>query len=520
MMNDLMNVDDDTEIVDYKCKVPTPGGILHCDVDNGSPITRNGYLPHFVQFLHESGQLENLINTCPIEYSSNNAPEVKDVIGTIVLSILSGHKRYSHVSCLYGDDVSAEVLGINKIVSHDSVQRGLDKIDENQATKWLNEAYSTMYETLLTTDYILDLDPTVKTLYGNQEGASVGYNPHKPGRNSHCLHSYFIGTLRILLDVEVHPGSETAGKHSSKRLWSMLDKLPPQCKPSLIRGDIGFGNNDLMNDCEVRSLKYLFKLKRTKKVKDLIEMLEKPGYDWKDAGQGWLGHDTELQLSGWPYKRRVVVLKRRHELNNGKTNAKNTAKRLSDNTDQMMFPLEVIIEEDVTYEYQVLVTNTNFGMVALSQLYRDRGDCENNFDELKNQWGWGGFNSRKLVRSQIMMRLVGLVYNWWNIFCRLAEPEVHKEAITSRKSFQNIIGRLVKTSNARKFFVTANGENAAKILKQLSNISRFLNDLKSTATQLTKEAKWCAILAEAFKHFLTKTTIKPVTDGSQTLLDL
>ena len=34
--------------------------------------------------------------------------------------------------------------------------------------------------------YVLDLDPTVKVLYGHQEGAEVGYNPQKPGRRSHC----------------------------------------------------------------------------------------------------------------------------------------------------------------------------------------------------------------------------------------------------------------------------------------------------------------------------------------------
>jgi len=30
---------------------------------------------------------------------------------------------------------------------------------------------------------------------------------------------------------------------------------------------------------------------------------------------------------------------------------------------------------------------------ALAQLYRDRGDSENPFDELKNQWGWAGFTT-------------------------------------------------------------------------------------------------------------------------------
>jgi hypothetical protein len=39
------------------------------------------------------------------------------------------------------------------------------------------------------------------------------------------------------------------------------------------------------------------------------------------------------------------------------------------------------------YEYAVLVTNTDYAIVSLGQLYRDRADAENAFDELKNQWG-------------------------------------------------------------------------------------------------------------------------------------
>ncbi|MDP3664874.1 MAG: transposase [Nitrosomonas sp.] len=42
------------------------------------------------------------------------------------------------------------------------------------------------------------------------------------------------------------------------------------------------------------------------------------------------------------------------------------------------------------WEYAILVTNTDYSLDAIGQLYRDRADCENGFDELKNQWGWGG----------------------------------------------------------------------------------------------------------------------------------
>jgi len=37
----------------------------------------------------------------------------------------------------------------------------------------------------------------------------------------------------------------------------------------------------------------------------------------------------------------------------------------------------------------------------MPQQYRNRGDAENGFDELKNQWGWCGFNSRLLAPSRL-----------------------------------------------------------------------------------------------------------------------
>ncbi len=43
----------------------------------------------------------------------------------------------------------------------------------------------------LSEPWILDSEVMVKPLYGCQEGAKKGYNPHKPGRSSHPYHIYF-----------------------------------------------------------------------------------------------------------------------------------------------------------------------------------------------------------------------------------------------------------------------------------------------------------------------------------------
>jgi hypothetical protein len=63
------------------------------------------------------------------------------------------------------------------------------------------------------------------------------------------------------------------------------------------------------------------------------------------------------------------------------------------------------------WEVAAPVTSLDHEILMLGQLYRDRGDCENNFDELKNQWGWGGFTTHDLKRCRLLAGCVGLVFN-------------------------------------------------------------------------------------------------------------
>ena len=67
---------------------------------------------------------------------------------------------------------------------------------------------------LLDAPWILDVDVTVKPLYGKQQGAVVGYNPHKPGRPSHAYHSYQVSGLRLMLGVDVLAGNQSHANHT------------------------------------------------------------------------------------------------------------------------------------------------------------------------------------------------------------------------------------------------------------------------------------------------------------------
>jgi len=56
--------------------------------------------------------------------------------------------------------------------------------------------------------------------------------------------------------------------------------------PQFIRGDCDYGNEENMKQVEARGWGYLFKLRQTKKAKELIRSLETEDR-WSPAESGW-----------------------------------------------------------------------------------------------------------------------------------------------------------------------------------------------------------------------------------------
>src|SRR5207237_4320960 len=124
------------------------------------------------------------------------------ILGTVMLSVLAGHRRYAHITTLRCDPVNPPLLGMTTVVSEDAVRRALRKIAAEAGRAWLQEQLDYGTRPLLREPWILDVDTTVKPLYGDQEGAVVGDTPKKPGRPSHPYHSHMLANLRLVLEVE------------------------------------------------------------------------------------------------------------------------------------------------------------------------------------------------------------------------------------------------------------------------------------------------------------------------------
>ena len=436
--------------------VDTLGGRMHVRWDDSAVATPHGQLVFFAEFLAATGVFDRWVSACPLQYSSGNAPHKRDVLGTLMLGLLAGHRRYAHITALRGDALAAQALGMNKIVSEDALRRALGRIDEAASTAWMRPALMHSVRQALDKPWVLDIDASIKPLYGRQQGAQVGYNPGKPGRPSHVLHTFWVGNLRLVLDCQVSSGKQHTSVHAKAALGRLLDELDDR-RPALVRGDSGYGNEGILLELERRTQPYLLRLRQTANVQRLVAM-QFARQDWsRPDSQGCQMAQDWLQLHGWSIKRRVVIVRQR--VRGGIARER----RIDDG--QLRLELQAsVCEGERLWEYAVLVTDVKYPIEAIGQLYRDRADCENGFDELKNQWGLSGFTTQDINRCQSTALLLAAV------------------------------GRGAHSGGQTTLYLTPL-HGKAKLLKSLiANIRAALQHIKATAEQFKAADPWGLLL--------------------------
>jgi Transposase DDE domain group 1 len=506
------------EAADASMRVQTPGGVFSVRWDERGSATALGQLAFFAEYLQATGLFERWLESCPLSYTSPNAPDLVDVLGTWMLSILDGHCRYAHVGALRGDGVAPHILGMSKIIGDDRLRRALSAIapapdDKHSAeqraaqeaqlarsVQWMQEQLKHSIAQATWTPWILDCDTTIKPLYGKQEGAVVSYNPHKPGRPSHAIHTYWIGNLRLVLDAQLEPGNRHSPVHARPGLMALLEGMPAPQRPKLVRGDCAFGSEGEMSALEAIGQPYLFKLRQSAGVKALVKR-QWQRRDWCPVGQGWDACEDTLRLTGWTERRRVIVMRRVR-----KTDLIVEVKRAGrpKRKDQVQAELHFIDENEPvkSWEYAVLVCNTHYELQNIGQLYRDRADCENGFDEIKNQWGWGGYSTQDIERCALSARAVALIYNWWSWYVRLAHPKSRLEAITSRPKLLSAVGRMTSHAGQKKILLTITHEAATQIKALVTNVRHGLRLIQEDAPQLPKTQRWFALVRYIVERIL------------------
>jgi len=185
----------------------------------------------------------------------------------------------------------------------------------------------------------------------------------------------------------------------------------------LNRGDLGFGHEAIMQWHEQAAdrPRFLFKLKLTAGVRAGLHAVAESDWQGPASVGAWQVAEGRLHLHGWSTERRVIFTRQLQ----GEIPSEKSGEFWSRNK----------------HEFAVYVTNLPEGYNGwqVQQLYRERADAENVFDELKNQWGFSGFCAKSRAVSELAERLLLVVYNLWVLFVRFIVPHKHTEAKRGRR---------------------------------------------------------------------------------------
>ena len=441
---------------------PTAGGQVRLSVTDDALTPFGGLVP-WAAYTKHLGIVEELAAGCPVTRTSGNAAPVYDVIQSFMLTALTDGTRFSHIERLREDPTIPELFGMESVVSDDTVRRLFETIDPVVGAEWVARHAKPMWGAL-PDRIIMDWDSTVQTKYGHQQGAEVGYNPSKPGRRSFHPLLGVVARTRLCPAYRFRPGDTVTATQWQKAMEDAQRWLGDR-QVWLNRGDLGLGQDPVMTWHETVAGRpcFLFKLKLTSKVRAALHQV--PAADWQGPTTvgAWQVAEGKLQLTGWRHSRRVVF-----------------ARCL-----QGVVPSEKSGEfwDRNKHEFAVYVTNLplEFNAWQIQQLYRDRADTENVFDELKNQWGFSGFCAKARPITELAARLLLMVYNLWVLFVRFIVPHKHTEAKRGRRWFLLIAGRLVQSGRQKELQISIRGGWAEQLRDGYMRLHEWI---RSTAPQL------------------------------------
>ncbi len=86
----------------------------------------------------------------------------------------------------------------------------------------------------------IDIDITVETIYGNQQGGRKGHNTKHRGKKGYRPVLCFIEQTREYLWGKLRKGETVSGEETAKVLHAIKDHLPGCVKEILVRADAEF----------------------------------------------------------------------------------------------------------------------------------------------------------------------------------------------------------------------------------------------------------------------------------------
>ena len=143
-------------------------------------ITPWGGLALMSRLLKKIGFREALAGAGLPVQGSNRGYDPEQLIEQFLVGVWCGANRFEHMEVTRHDEAIRGIFGHERMAGHKAFVRHFGKITQGTNQRVFGHLYRWFYEQLQFDNFTLDMDSTVISRYGNQEGAR-GYNPKNLG---------------------------------------------------------------------------------------------------------------------------------------------------------------------------------------------------------------------------------------------------------------------------------------------------------------------------------------------------
>lgn len=354
-------------------------------------VTPFGGMKLLKDFIDKTNVISDLQSVAlPVGYS-NRAYDPVDIIQGFWLAIFTGASRYIHADWIRYDTTLQSIFEIKRLPSQSTYSRFFHKFSQ----KINNEIFPILQQKFLSQidvgSLTIDLDSTVITRYGEQDGALRGYNPQKPGRNSHHPLIAFIDQTKMIANAWMRSGDTVALSNYQEFLNETFDVCLKDKKVGLVRADSGFYSDSFLSWFEQRKINYVVAVKFYENIKYTIGNITK----WVSITKGLDVASLRFKPDNGTERRYIIVRKL---------------------TEQYPKAGGKLLFEEPTYRYSAYVTNIELPVDQIYNIYNTRADCENRIKELKYDFGADNFCLSDFWATESSFRFIMMAYNIMALF--------------------------------------------------------------------------------------------------------
>lgn len=365
----------------------------------GNSLTSYAGLIPVIKFLDKRLNFTALFQSCVGHKRAPNAQySLADAVFLVMTSLIGGARSLSKCAAVWSDGVLRRIAGWSQVPDETTLGRIFKEVKDahiNDMETLVHKCRERVWQLSLRagTSNIaaqhsqwIDGDSTVKTVYGNQEGASKGYNPHKRGALSyHPLLAFSFHTKEILQGW-FRTGNAYTSNGIVEFMRQLLAHLPNHIR-ICFRADSGFFCGALLEFLESLGHGYLIKVKM---MKGFDALLSRQSWTLIPGHPGWEQAEFTYQAQDWNRTRTMVAVRNRKPIENS--------------------PQADLLERE-DYDIFCYVTTESLSPWHAHCTYGDRATSETWIEEAKSQMGLAHLKTGEFLANAALFQSAILAYN-------------------------------------------------------------------------------------------------------------